>query len=74
MNLEDPQLLTLITELYTTDHKINLQGKLKRNIENGKTLKEKLKSYKYLTSGKIVQLGTHTLCHDICEHLSKEEI
>ena len=73
VNLSGPVFTKLLMELYTYDQKTALQGKLKRNIAEGKTFQEKLKSYKHLTSSKIIQLGTHRLCHNICTHLCNEE-
>ena len=73
LNLSGPVFTKLIMELYTYDQKTTLQGVLKRNIETGKTIEEKLKNYKHLTSSKIIQLGTHKICHSVCEHLCKEE-
>ena len=58
----------LLGGLVTEATKIELQGQLTRNINKGKSMKERLSKLKKLTSGNIVQSGSFRLCHDVCEH------
>ena len=55
-------------KLWTTKKKVELQGVLLRNIDKGKSLKERLSVHKSLTSGKLIQSGTFCLDHDVLQH------
>ena len=57
-----------MSKLWTAEKKLELQGVLLRNIDRGKSLKERLGVHKSLTSGKLIQSGTFCLDHDVLQH------
>ena len=73
LNIRNTLCATLMDKLWTTEKKVELQGVLLRNIDRGKSLKERLSVHKSLTSGKLIQSGTFCLDHDVLQHQIKIE-
>ena len=73
INLSGPIMSQLLEGIFSHERKRELQGKLTRNINKGKALKQRLEKVKDITSGRLVQSGTFRLSHDVCQHQIERE-
>ena len=61
----------LIGDIITTDSAMELSGRMQRNVDVGKSTKEKLSRFK--SSGIIASLACYSLGHGICKHVIANE-
>ena len=60
-------MTSILITLVTNEERLKLQGRLVRSLAKGKTLRERIMVIKGMTSGRLIQCGTHCLSHDVCD-------
>ena len=65
LNFTGPNMTSILATLITNEQRLKLQVRLVRSLAKGKTLRERIMALKVMTSGRLVQCGTHCLSHNV---------